>query len=171
MVGVVISIRPKWCRKILLEEKTIEVRKSKPKLDVPFICYIYCSWGNPQKDGLFYHEYCGYDMEDYSQDFISNGKIIGEFVCDRVYQYASGNTRGTDISDDEMIRMSCLSRRELEAYEFSREPKENCIYLVGLYGWHITNLVTYDQPRTLRNLGLKKAPQSWCYVKSNVKGI
>lgn len=129
MVSVLISIKPKWCRKIAQGHKTIEVRKSKPKSGVPFKCYIYCSWGNPKKDGLFYKEYCGYDMEDHRQDFVSNGKVIGEFICDHVYQYATGNTCGTDITESEMTAKSCITRRELEAYEFSTEPKENCIYL------------------------------------------
>lgn len=38
-----ISIRPKWCEKICSGEKTIEVRKTRPKLETPFKCYIYCT--------------------------------------------------------------------------------------------------------------------------------
>ena len=30
--AVMISIRPKWCEKIINGEKTIEVRKTRPKL-------------------------------------------------------------------------------------------------------------------------------------------
>lgn len=41
--SVLISIRPKWCEKITSGEKTIEVRKTRPKLDTPFRCYIYCT--------------------------------------------------------------------------------------------------------------------------------
>ena len=40
--AVLISIRPKWCEKIASGEKTIEVRKTRPKLQTPFKCYIYC---------------------------------------------------------------------------------------------------------------------------------
>jgi hypothetical protein len=40
MIAVLISIRPKWCEKIASGEKTIEVRKTKPKLLTPFKCYI-----------------------------------------------------------------------------------------------------------------------------------
>ena len=43
MKAVLISIRPKWCEKISSGEKTIEVRKTKPKLETPFKCYIYCT--------------------------------------------------------------------------------------------------------------------------------
>lgn len=41
--AVLISIRPKWVEKIANGEKTIEVRKTKPKLETPFKCYIYCT--------------------------------------------------------------------------------------------------------------------------------
>lgn len=55
--AVLISIRPKWCEKIISGEKTIEVRKTRPKMNTPFKCYIY---------------ECG------------NGKVIGEFLCDEI---------------------------------------------------------------------------------------
>ena len=57
MIAVLISIRPKWCEKIINGQKTIEVRKARPKMDTPFKCYIY---------------ECG------------NGKVIGEFLCDEI---------------------------------------------------------------------------------------
>ncbi len=41
MKAVMLSIRPKWCDRIATGEKTIEIRKSKPKLEPPFKCYIY----------------------------------------------------------------------------------------------------------------------------------
>ena len=57
--AVLISIRPKWCEKIISGEKTIEVRKTRPKMNPPFKCYIYK---------------CG------------NGKVIGEFLCDEIIE-------------------------------------------------------------------------------------
>ena len=39
--AVLISIRPEWCKKILAGVKTIEVRKTRPKIETPFKCYIY----------------------------------------------------------------------------------------------------------------------------------
>lgn len=41
--AVMLSIRPKWCEKIASGKKTVEVRKTRPKLDTPFKCYIYCT--------------------------------------------------------------------------------------------------------------------------------
>lgn len=41
--AVLVSIRPKWCEKIINGEKTVEARKTRPKLQTPFKCYIYCT--------------------------------------------------------------------------------------------------------------------------------
>lgn len=45
--AVMLSIRPEWCAKIIIGRKTMELRKSVPKLEVPFKCYIYCTSGHP----------------------------------------------------------------------------------------------------------------------------
>ena len=57
--AVLISIRPKWVEKIASGEKTIEVRKTRPKLDTPFRCYIYCTI-----DGIWYCESCAMHWEN-----------------------------------------------------------------------------------------------------------
>jgi predicted transcriptional regulator len=57
--AVLISIRPEWCETIINGQKTIEVRKTRPKMNPPFKCYIYK---------------CG------------NGKVIGEFLCDQIIE-------------------------------------------------------------------------------------
>lgn len=142
MKSVMISIQPKWCELIARGQKTIEVRKTKPKLDTPLKVYIYCT---KDKHGWF----------DFGKKERLDGKVIGEFVCDRIYQYASDLFRsapvdGTDISTGEMVELSCLSAQALYKYEHSTEPKENCICLVGVYGWHISDLIIYDKPRELR---------------------
>lgn len=63
MKAVLISIRPEWCEKIISGEKTIEVRKTRPKMNPPFKCYI-CKCGN--------------------------GKVIGEFLCDEISKITFG---------------------------------------------------------------------------------
>lgn len=40
---VMISIHPKWCGLIASGEKTVEIRRTRPKFDTPFMCYIYCT--------------------------------------------------------------------------------------------------------------------------------
>lgn len=193
MVAILISIKPKWCDLIIRGEKTIEVRKSRPKIQTPFKCYIYCTKGtgrNTLNIPIPFERI----RDDYTETGsmqslncpIGNGKVIGEFICDYIYQCTTANhldgadisLDGADISIDEVAERGCLSRYELEAYELSAEAKENCIYMIGLYGWQISNLKIYDKPIELSELaGLRKtkfgyepaviasAPQSWRYVE------
>ena len=84
--AALISIRPEWCQKIASGEKTIEVRKNRPKLAPPFKCYIYCT---RDKHLAFMQNQMGanliacIDAETAIPvgGFIGNGKIIGEFMC------------------------------------------------------------------------------------------
>ena len=41
MQAIMISIHPKWCELIASGKKTVEVRKTRPKIETPFKCYIY----------------------------------------------------------------------------------------------------------------------------------
>lgn len=164
--AVLLSINPKWCGKIAAAEKALEVRKSKPKLDVPFKVYIYCTKG--RRLHFWRSKTYAYadDRSHNAFDLCGDGKVIGEFVCDRVYQYTTTNMDGADISENDVVSQSCLSLKELDAYEHRAEPKENCIYLLGLYCWHITDVKIYERPLDLSKIwNLNKAPQSWRYVE------
>lgn len=69
MKAILMSIQPKWCEKIVNGEKTIEVRKTRPKLEPPFKCYIYCTKG---KEVLITNKLVSWTKE-----------VIGEFVPDK----------------------------------------------------------------------------------------
>lgn len=163
---VLLSVGPKWCGLIAAGKKTLEIRKSKPKLEVPFKVYIYCTKGRTVHFWKSKTYSYADDRSHNAFDLCGDGKIIGEFVCDRVYQYTTTNMKdGVDIAENEVISNSCLTWDELDAYEHSAEPRENCVYLVGLYCWHITDLKIYEQPEDLfLTWGLKRPPQSWRYV-------
>ena len=102
MKSVMLSIRPKWCEKIASGEKTIEVRKTKPKLETPFKCYIYCTVEMAGHDALWVLD--APTREKYSLVAVSayletpegankgNGKVIGEFTCDRIYKIDKDST-------------------------------------------------------------------------------
>lgn len=160
--AVMISIRPKWCEKIARGEKTIEVRKTRPKLETPFKCYIYRTKGTVP-----------HIINDKWVQMEVGGTVIGEFTCDRIYELAPLNHAPDDVE-----QQACLTREEIVRY------------LKGVgYGWHISDLKIYDVPKELSKFSrpfencidkvcdefgcascenggyIKRSPQSWCYVE------
>lgn len=159
MKAVMLSIQPKWCELIASEKKTIEVRKTAPKLQTPFKCYIYCTkdmhyelaqiraedgWRVKHiTDDTTYANGCTWNMGD-----MLNGKVIGEFVCDRMDKYEWqywGDVPNADeeymyfpFGDDES-KASCLSFNEINDYGNGKT----------LYGLHISDLKIYDKPKEL----------------------
>ena len=165
--AVMLSIHPKWCEKIASGEKTIEVRKTRPKLKTPFRCYIYCT-----------------QSDDANRLRGSQGKVIGEFTCERIVPIEYDGGRLWCPTNAAFSPATCLSQAEIIAYI---GDKGRC------YGWHISNLKIYDTPRELsefrracpnswycescamhwenngtcgnESLQIKRPPQSWCYVE------
>lgn len=174
--SVLISIRPQWCELILRGKKTVEVRKSRPKLKPPFKVYIYCT--KAPKGWV----HIGKNLQ-------LDTKVIGEFVCDTIV------TDKTFGHDPLFNGAACMSEVEAAAYS-CQSP---------IYGWHISNLIIYENPKELSkfktlckyrnddgscrynkikcqyavfdynqdgsvNLSycsccMKRPPQSWCYVE------
>ena len=148
MKAVMISINPKWCELIASGKKTVEVRKTKPKLTTPFKCYIYCTNGKTMGDfilckseknvKLFGYNAAiginkGFAMAD---DIHLKGKVIGEFVCDGI---RVENEIADHLVDVGLMRHSCLSSEELLRYADGK----------ALYSWHISELKIYDEPKPL----------------------
>lgn len=160
--AILISINPIFCEKIANGKKTIEVRKSRPKINTPFKCYIYCTL--PLKSELFTHghirEYANelirlqsgeivYDYgmrlicgSSYSKDNFLCQKVIGEFVCDNISNLFSESQFWLS---DQIIDESCLSPAEIRSYANGREK---------IYGWHISNLKIYDKPKELNEFSV-----------------
>lgn len=111
---------------------------------------------------------------------IGNGRVIGKFTCDRIYELAPLNHAPDDVE-----KQACLTREEIVNY------------LKGTgYGWHISDLRIYDPPRELSEFqraadpcdschaeytwectgceklsgDIKRPPQSWCYVEAMKDG-
>lgn len=181
--AVMLSIRPKWVEKIASGKKTIEVRKTRPKLETPFKCYIYCT--KPK------YEHEDFIRTDYPKpQFYGGGKVIGEFTCDRIYKIDKDST-------DFLFKAGGLS-------VYKQAAEEKCGLRVAMtddelhgylghcqgYGWHISDLHIYNAPRELSEFErpyecnecdakwatecnacheegkIKRAPQSWCYVEA-----
>jgi len=126
MKAVLISIQPKWCEKIANGQKTIEVRKTAPKIATPFKCYIYETQGETETPWM---------DEEGHMIFRGRGQVIGEFVCP-VIEPVSGRNRQV------ISALSCVPLPELYNYAGAKG-------LEGLKGWHISNLVIYDEPKEL----------------------
>lgn len=157
MKAVLMSIKPKWCEKIFSGEKTVEVRKTAPQLATPFKVYVY-----ETKTGFIEAvrgtcPICAF----------FRGKVIGEFVCDKVRACIPLGLRGFELSPARLEEM-CLSKEQLDKYGG----------LKTLYVWHITEPKLYDKPKELSefltpsgtggvwgNHYLSRPPQSYCYVE------
>ena len=159
---LMLSIKPKWCELIASGRKAIEVRKTRPKLETPFKCYIYCTKETRanmlhlyinggigrQKFGITEHWRGGKEVVDVNPNlpayrfssYLAEGKVIGEFVCDYILEITP-DTYGHHeycISDDD-LNASCLTTNDLWEYGSGET----------LYGWHISGLVIYDKPKEL----------------------
>lgn len=195
MKSVLISINPKWCELIASRKKMVEVRKTKPKLETPFKCYIYCTQdkrllhkfdkGERIDDEHFFDEHVFVRRDTWIRGHIANGKVIGEFVCDQIDEIGySPEMHGKYISDiDDIHYVSCVDFEQMFDYLADGYG----------YGWHISDLVIYDKPRELSEFFtfkkcnscksgyestaccydedckvpavITRPPQSWCYVE------
>ena len=160
MREVLISIQPKWCELIANGKKTVEVRKTRPKIDTPFKCYIYCTKAKDiysigggiydYKDNLYRlptgeikfgdgFELMGDWSGQYDETNFLNGKVIGEFVCDRIQEITY-----TQIYNFGRYKDVCEAETRLDFYALDDYLKQK-----NGYGWHITDLVIYDKPKEL----------------------
>ncbi len=160
MKSVLLSIKPKYCELIAGGIKTIEVRKTKPKFDTPFKCYIYCTKAK-------------------SKNLQLQGKVIGEFVCDEIFPIRVFENGTIQDYMFRSMKKSCVPYGNIVNY-----IGNGCIG----YGWHISNLKIYDTPKELKEFRqchkcehyfyckageyscdgaykLTRPPQSWCYVE------
>lgn len=161
MKSILQSIKPQYCELIASGKKTIEVRKTRPKLDVPFKVYIY-------------ETKTGYVSRSKENDILVPikylGKVIGEYVCDEIIEYETEFHPSNDLfqgiwktvydediedtinfietsndydnpNDCDMCRKSCLSFDDIRNYVGYGDRK--------FYAWHISNLKIYDKPKEL----------------------
>lgn len=164
MKSILISIKPKWVAKILNGEKTIEIRKTMPKCELPIQVYIYCTKQNSK-----------YFIKNKIYNSMINGKVVAKFILDEVEEL---KVIHDSIYNDMVIPEYRITHKELEDYLKNK---------IG-YAWHISNLEIFDRPRELSEFRkinatgncwkcklfgngcstcqLTKAPQSMCYIES-----
>ena len=176
MKSVLISIQPYWVYLIIAKiigwdigkEKTIEVRKNFPQNnDWCRRTVIYCS-KDKKSFNLIPKEY-----QPFMAKFL--GKVIGEFVCDKILKYECSSEGFGELAT---TCGTCLTYDEIINYCNGQD----------LYGWHISNLKIYDKPKELSEFWtvkctnkkggcidcevkpnciktITKPPQSWCYIE------
>ena len=152
--AVLISIRPEWCEKIMEGRKTIEVRKTRPKMNPPFKCYIYK---------------CG------------NGKVIGEFLCDEIISINGAGRIPSDIARPTCLEPAELHQylgaavgyglhiSDLKIYDHPREMSS--FRGACKNDWWCESCAMYsERSGTCRNAGLQitRPPQSWRYVEEEI---
>lgn len=183
MKAVLLSIRPEWCDLIIRGQKTIEVRKTRPKLETPFKVYIYCTG----HDGwVMKSPKAGVQKMD--------SRVIGQFTCEKIDKLVHIGTM-MDINiltldgwykpADALLQAACLTEAQAKKYLKGGDG----------YGWHISDLKIYDKPVKLKDFwaiqpcthrgdcctcrrwdaeklicrgeafGIERPPQSWYYVE------
>ena len=182
MRAIMISVPPKQCGLIAQGKQTMIVCKTVPKTIEMLKCYIYCT--KDSKLSFWRSKTYAYtdDRSHNMFDIRGNGKVIGEFVCDRIdiidiiddpfMTYVRANQH----SNMSITNKTCLSLDNLHRYLGNK---------IG-YGRYISNLIIYDEPRRLSDFtngssrlefnkttedgfpwkysGIQKPPRSWYYV-------
>lgn len=138
--AVMIPVSPRRCGLIASGKEDIEIKKTRPKIEVPFKCYIYCTkkhgvafWTGPRYSYADDHSHNAFDR-------CGNGKVIGEFVCDAVIPMSIEYSDPNSKCALKEFPYTCLTDKQIVDYLGNG---------VGGYGWHISDLKIYDQPKEL----------------------
>ena len=137
--AVLISIRPEWCEKIANGEKTIEVRKTRPKMDPPFKGYIYRT---------------------------VRGGVIGEFVCDEIISIDGAGRIPSDAARPTCLEPAELHQYLGAAVGYGWHISNLKIYNHPRNLWEFTGLrqVKFGwEP-----VPVSRPPQSWRYVEEEL---
>ena len=153
--AVLISRHPEWCSQIENGLKTIEIRKTRPKISTPFKCYIYCTSR----------------VKPFEGGYIGLRKVIGEFVCDDIIVDLKGENADIfekqgriSLADQKKYRGNkplygwhisdlVIYDKPIDICTFRKWCKENC------------ELCVLDYTRCSNSIPLERPPQSWCYVQ------
>ena len=195
MKAVLLSIKPKYCELIANGKKTIEVRKNRPKLETPFKVYIYetkaydtlfgkgkpkklCVGGGSvigefvcdeiykiDKDSVDFiykteteHTYFGYAKDVYGFDTCLTDKELLKYLNHKIgYAWHISNLviydKPKELSEFKRFCDGVTGCRGCEYYYEENDESQGHFEMCGC-----------DNSRPL-----KRPPQSWCYVESEVE--
>lgn len=150
MREILISIQPQWVEKILNGEKTIEIRKTMPKCELPVKVYIYCTKRKRKNEFITKSEKFGWVMGrettfyNRAKEYDANGRVVAEFTLNKVDAYDwdvdfLNTKRNMYYIKSGEAEKTCLTYEQLCDYGKGKD----------LYGWHIESLKIYDKPKEL----------------------
>ena len=146
--AVMISIRPEWCHLIAQGKKTVEVRKTKPEMGVPFKCYIYCTLSGCNE---FFRDVLGGDVAAWNRSKMADmkGMVCGEFVCRNIDNDTLSSLIVKEDAEN-ILQGTCLTKKELLQY-LGYEPTKNNFFQkhYEFFCWNISDLVIYDKPKRI----------------------
>lgn len=143
--AVLISIKPKWCKLIASGEKSIEVRKTRPKINAPFKCYIYQTL---PKHG------------DWNE---RDGRVIAEFICDWCEKFMPCSTDFAELSAGSLVEPK-------ELYEYAKGKPLYGWHITDLKIYDeakpLSDLSRWvDHGMWTQLIKLSRPPQSWFFVE------
>lgn len=179
MSAIMISIQPQWVEKILNGEKTIEIRKTMPKSELPVKVYIYCTNNKKYTVAPFrFVEGWRYKKYDNTTSYANgctanigediNGKVIAEFTLNRIDTI--------EICDPDIL----INGKQCKQANLEKECRlriDDIMNYVGYgddhdgwgrdwdkgYLWHINDLKIYDRPKELSEFEHYKKYDWWDY--------
>ena len=164
--SILISIKPKWAAKILNGEKTIEIRKTMPKCDLPIDVYIYCTKEDslsllktyPKDTYVCEQEFKCDDFPYLCSGYEGKGKVVAKFTLNRVeeikyqrvfeqnpfhYLEEESGYGTVTLNAIDFKKETCLTDKELEDYLNTDKSNKRA------YAIHITKLEIFDKPKEL----------------------
>lgn len=187
--SIIISIQPQWVEKILNGKKTIEIRKSIPKCDLPIDVYIYCTKSDINLYKVIREVYMYFDMgvaepfEDFKYyklddyDYSNKGKArfnIDDGFYDELYCKLNGKIVAK-------FTLNNIERFDVPYPAWFYEVKDklqhitdgSCLTLLSLhhylkndsgFAWHIDNLEIFDKPMELSEFYINNFESKFDYM-------
>ena len=188
MKYILLPIHPEWCCKLMNGDKETEVRRGTAlynaisrliKEQGKAHCLIYCT---KRKIGLYDNRgHITGDIDDifldklgYDKPPLLNGKVVAMFEAepDRIFNVRYGTDEDecdkehgyetSMLGCEDLERSSCLEYDQLIKY-LGKEWDDG--YVGTAIHVKRGTMKTEGFPRDLSDFGIKRAPQSWCYVE------
>jgi len=175
--AIILSIKPKWLSLIIKGKKTVELRKSMPKCELPIDVYLYCTKDihsalivNQQESSVIYAD------NPYTAIIgggrLANGFVVAKFTLKEIedvgfdwqtFMETEGVIRKFNFTDEQLTKL-CMSVEEANKYALQNTKKD-----VQL--WHIDDLVIFDEPKKLSDFHpYFPKLERWCHEDNDCDG-